>query len=68
MIAAESEVEMNTRVHDPDGGQIFGTSFTEAMAEDTDPTVPGFYYLVITNKSVSDASVDVVFGQIPGVG
>lgn len=68
VISAGSEIEMNAIVLDPDGDQIFGTSFTEAMAEAADPTVPGIYELVITNQSTSDASVDVVFGHIPGVG
>jgi len=68
VISAGSEVEMNARVLDPDGDQIFGTTFTEAMAEAADPTVPGIYELVITNQSDSETTVDVVFGAIPGVG
>ena len=68
VISAGSEAEMSARVLDPDGDQIFGTTFTEAMAEATDPTVPGMYQLIITNQSDSDTAVDVVFGAIPGVG
>ncbi len=66
--SAGQEVEMSVRVQDPNGNQIFGTTFTEAMAEAADPTVPGTYELVITNQSPSSATVDVVFGHIPGVG
>jgi phosphoribosylformylglycinamidine (FGAM) synthase PurS component len=68
VISAGAELEMNARVLDPEGEQIFTALFTEAMAEATEPTVPGVYELVITNQSPSDAAVDVVFGQIPGVG
>lgn len=68
VISSGSDIEMSARVLDPDGDQIFDTTFTEAMAEGTDPTVPGVYELVITNQSSSGTSVDMVFGQIPGVG
>ncbi len=68
VISAGSEVEMGARALDPEGEEIFTASFTEAMAEATEPTVPGMYELVITNQSQSSATVDVVFGQIPGVG
>lgn len=68
VISGESGIEMNARVLDPDGDQIFGTTFTEAMSEAVDPTVPGIYELVITNQSDSETTVDVVFGAIPGVG
>lgn len=68
VVSAGSEVEMNAKVLDPDGEQIFDSSFTEAMTEATSPTVSGIYELVITNQSQSDATVDIVFGQIPGVG
>lgn len=68
VITGGSDIEMNARVLDPDGDQIFGTTFTEAMAEATDPTVPGIYELVITNQSDSETAIDVVFGAIPGVG
>jgi hypothetical protein len=43
VISAGSEVEMGARVLDPEGEQIFDASFTEAMAEATEPTVPGVY-------------------------
>lgn len=66
--SAGQEVEMSVRVQDPSGNQIFGTTFTEAMAEATDPTVPGTYEFVITNQSSSSATIDAVFGHIPGVG
>lgn len=68
VITGGSDIEINARVLDPDGDQIFGTTFTEAMAEATDPTVPGIYELVITNQSDSETAIDVVFGAIPGVG
>lgn len=68
VISAGSEVEMGARVIDPEGEEIFTASFTEAMAEATEPTVPGIYELAITNQSPSSATVDVVFGQISGVG
>ncbi|NWG37989.1 hypothetical protein [Nitrososphaera sp.] len=68
VISGGSGIEMNARVLDPDGDQIFGTTFTEAMSQATDPTVPGMYQLVITNQSGSDTTVDVLFGAIPGVG
>lgn len=68
VISGGSGIEMNARVLDPNGDQILGTTFTEAMTEATDPTVPGVYELVITNQSDSETTVDVVFGAIPGVG
>ena len=68
VISAGTEIQMNAIVLDPDGDQIFGTTFTEAMAEAVEPTVPGVYELEITNQSSSEATVDAVFGHIPGVG
>lgn len=68
VISSGSDIQMNARVLDPDGDQIFGTTFTEAIAEAVEPTVIGVYELEITNQSSSDAAVDVVFGHIPGVG
>lgn len=68
VISSGSDIQMSARVLDPDGDQIFGTTFKEAIAEAVEPTVIGIYELEITNQSSTEASVDVVFGQIPGVG
>lgn len=68
VISSGSDIQMSARVLDPDGNQIFGTTFREAIAEAAEPTVIGVYELEITNQSSSDATVDVVFGHIPGVG
>jgi hypothetical protein len=68
VISAGAKIDMSARVLDPSGEQIFDELFTEAMADATIPTVPGNYELVITNQSPSGATVDMVFGQIPGVG
>lgn len=68
VISSGSRGDMNAKVFDPNGEQIFDESFAEAIAEATMPTVPGSYELVIANQSLSNSTVDSIFGQIPGTG
>ena len=68
VVSAGARMDMSARVLDPSGEQIFNESFTEAMADATMATLPGGYELWITNHSQSNATINAIFGHIPGVG
>lgn len=68
VVTTGEPVSMRAIVTDPDGTELLNSEFSETFADGTGPTDAGTYTLTIANEGTADATVDVVFGHIPGVG
>lgn len=68
VITTNEPVSMRAIVTDPEGTELLNNEFSETFADGTGPTGAGTYTLTIANEGTADATVDVVFGHIPGVG
>lgn len=68
VVTTAGPVSMRAVVIDPEGTELLSKEFSETYADNTDPTVPGTYELVLYNEGTQEATVDVLFGHIPGIG
>jgi hypothetical protein len=64
----DSNVPLRAVLKGPDASVISDTSFRSNTLLGAKPTSPGLYALLITNQGDTAATINVVFGYLPGVG
>jgi hypothetical protein len=65
---SDSSVPLRAVLKGPDASVISDTSFRSNTFVGAKPTSPGLYALLITNQGDTSATINAVFGYLPGVG
>lgn len=68
IVTPTESIGMRAVITGPGGDELLNREFRETFANSVDPTTAGTYTLSVANQGTKDATVDVVFGHIPGVG
>jgi hypothetical protein len=68
IVTPSGSIPMRAVITGPDGAEVLNSEFSETFANSADPATAGTYTLTVSNEGTEDATADIVFGHIPGVG